>query len=168
MFVKEVKERIQKKLALVCVNYLLTWQWGRVMHICVSEITIIGSVDGLSPGRCQAIIWTNAVILLIRALGTNFSEILSEIHTFPFTKMHLKMSSVKWRQFYLGLNVLNWNEIPTSRSCRHVKQCSLVACLFVCNQLIWGLVVIWQTTIPGSQRVVLWNSYRLFYNQKYL
>ena len=39
--------------------------WGRVTHICVGEITIIGSDNGLSPGRCQAIIWTNAGILLI-------------------------------------------------------------------------------------------------------
>ena len=55
----------------------------------------------------QAIIWTNAGILLIRTLGTNFSEILSEIHAFSFKKMHLKMSSAKWRPFCLGLNVLN-------------------------------------------------------------
>ena len=40
-------------------------------------------------------------------LRTNFSEISSEIHAFPFTKMHLKMSSGKWRPFCLGLNVLN-------------------------------------------------------------
>ena len=54
-------------------------------------------------GRHQAIIWTNAGILLIRRLGTNFSEILSEIHTFSLKKMSLKMSSAKWRQFCLGL-----------------------------------------------------------------
>ena len=39
--------------------------WGRVTHICVSKLTIIGSDNGLSPGRRQAIIWTNAGILLI-------------------------------------------------------------------------------------------------------
>ena len=39
---------------------------------------IIGSDDGLSPGRRQAIIWTNAGIVLIRPLGTNFNEILTE------------------------------------------------------------------------------------------
>ena len=32
--------------------------WGRVTHMCVSELTIIGSDNGLSPGRRQAIIWT--------------------------------------------------------------------------------------------------------------
>ena len=55
--------------------------WGRVTHICVSKLTIIGSDNGLSPGRRQAIIWTNAGILLIRTLGTNFSEILGKIHS---------------------------------------------------------------------------------------
>ena len=56
--------------------------WGRVTHICVSNLTIIGSDNGLSPGWHQAIIWSNAGILLIRTLGTKFSEILSKIHTF--------------------------------------------------------------------------------------
>ena len=53
--------------------------WGRVMHICVSKLTIIGSVNGLSPGRRQAIIWTNAGMLLIGTLETNFSEILAKL-----------------------------------------------------------------------------------------
>ena len=65
----------------------------RVTHICVGKLTIIGSDNGLSPGRHQAIIWTNAEILLIRPLGTNFSEILIEIYAFSFKKIHLKMSS---------------------------------------------------------------------------
>ena len=68
--------------------------------------TIIASVNGLLPGRRQAIVWTNAGIVLIWALGTNFSEPLSEIHTASFKKMHFKMSSGKWRQLCLGLNVL--------------------------------------------------------------
>ena len=80
--------------------------WGRATHICVSKLTIIGSDNGLSPVRRQAIIWTNAGILLIRTLGTNFSEILGEIDSFSFSKMHLKMSSAKWRLFGLGLNEL--------------------------------------------------------------
>ena len=89
--------------AYVCT--VLT-HWGRVMHICVSELTIIGSDNGLSPGRRQAIIWTNAGTLLIRTLGTNFSEILGKINSFSFKKMHLKMLSAKWRLFSLGLNEL--------------------------------------------------------------
>ena len=38
--------------------------WGRVTHIYVNEPTIIGSDNALSSGRRQAIIWTNAGILL--------------------------------------------------------------------------------------------------------
>ena len=81
--------------------------WGRAMHICVSKLTIIGSDNGMSPGRRQAIIWTNAGILLIGTLGTNFSEILSEIHTFSFKNIRLNTSSAKWRPFCLSLNELN-------------------------------------------------------------
>ena len=65
-------------------------------QICVDNLTIIGPDNGLSPGRRQAIIWTNAGLLLISI----------EIHTFSFKEMHLKMSSGKWRPFCLGLNVL--------------------------------------------------------------
>ena len=80
--------------------------WGRVTHICVVELAIIGSDNGLSPGRRQAIIWTNAGLSLIGPLGTNFSEILIEILLFSFKKMRLKVSCAKRRPFCLGLNVL--------------------------------------------------------------
>ena len=87
---------------------LSTWltHWGQVTHMCIGNLTIIGPDNGLSPGRRQAIIWTNAGILLIEPFRTNFSEISIEIHTFSFKEMHLKMSSGKWRPFCLGLNVL--------------------------------------------------------------
>ena len=75
-------------------------------HICVFKLTIIGSDNGLSPGQRQAIIRTNAGILLIGPLGTNFIEIFIGIQTSSFKKMHMKMSSAKWRPFCLGLNVL--------------------------------------------------------------
>ena len=75
-------------------------------HICLGKLTIIGSDNGLSPGRRQAIIQTNAGILLIGPLGTNFSEILREIHTFSLKQIHLKLSSAKLCPFGFGLNVL--------------------------------------------------------------
>ena len=92
------------------VDSWLSWlsiltHWGRVTHICVSKQTIIGSDNGLSPGRRRANIWTNAGILLIGPLGTNFSEISIEIFTFSFKKMGLNVSSAKWWPFFLGLNV---------------------------------------------------------------
>ena len=86
--------------------------WGQVTHICVGNLTIIGPDNSLSPGRRQAIIWTNAAILLIGPWGTNFSQISVGIHTFSFKKINLKMSSVKWRPFCLGLNVLSVRTEP--------------------------------------------------------
>ena len=81
-------------------------QWGRVTHICVSDLTSNGSDNGLSPGRRQAIIRTNARILLIRPLGTNFSDFLVEILIVSFKKMRVKVSSAKRRPFCFGLNEL--------------------------------------------------------------
>ena len=57
-------------------------------YICIGNLTIIG--------LRQAIIWTNAGILLIGPLETNFNEISTEILTFSFQKMHLKVLSPKW------------------------------------------------------------------------
>ena len=72
------------------------------MQKCVGILTIIVSDNG----RRQAIIWTNAGLLLIGPLGTNFSEILIKILAFSFKQMLLKVLSAKWRPFCLGLNVL--------------------------------------------------------------
>ena len=68
--------------------------------------TTTGLDNGLSPGGRQAIIWTNAEILLTAPFGTNFSEILFETRTFSFKKLHLKMSSGKWQSPFPGLKVL--------------------------------------------------------------
>ena len=86
-------------------KWLIT-HWGRVTHICVGKLITLGSDNGLPPERRQAIIWTNAGILLIGPLGTNFSEILIEIKTFLLKKIRLKMSSAKCCSFRLGLNVI--------------------------------------------------------------
>ena len=60
----------------------------------------------MSPRRRQAIIWTNAGILLIGPIGTNFSEILIEIQTFPINKMHMEMLSVKWGPFFTLFSII--------------------------------------------------------------
>ena len=80
--------------------------WGRVTHICVGKLIIIGSDNGLSPDRGQAIIWTNAELLSIGPLPTYFSENLIKMQQFSLKKMHVKMLSAKWRLSCLGLNVL--------------------------------------------------------------
>ena len=71
---EQTKILIYMKLHVSWIIYL-----GRVTHICVNKLTTIGSDNGLSPGWRQAIIWTNAGILLIGSLGTNFIEIFIEI-----------------------------------------------------------------------------------------
>ena len=101
--------------------------WGRVTHICVDNLTTIGSDNALSPSRRQAIIWTSAGILLIGPLGTNFNEILIGIQTFSFKKMHLKMSSAKRRPFCLGLKMLSLYE-----------QQSDVTSMFFNNYFYWS------------------------------
>ena len=91
---------------LYCIIKPLTELIEVEWYICIGNLTIIGSVNGLSPGQHQAIIWTNVEIFLTGPLGTNFREILIAIHTFSFKKMHLEMLSVKCRPFCLSLNVL--------------------------------------------------------------
>ena len=100
-------------LLLITLCNMLT-QWGRVTHKCVNNLIIIGSENGLSPGRRLAIIWTDTRLLLIGHL------ILIEIYTFSFKKMHLKMSSEKWRPSFLGLNMLNnkWEALYVYTSIR--------------------------------------------------
>ena len=60
------------------------------MHIIVGKLTIIGSENDLSPRQLQVIIWTSAGILLIVPIGTTFSEIAIEIHTFPFIRARVE------------------------------------------------------------------------------
>ena len=101
--------------------YRLT-HWGQVTHICVGNLTIIGLDNGLSPGRRQAIIWTNAGILWIGPWRTNFTEILIGIHTFSFKKTHFKMSFGKWQPSCLGLNVLRFMSTSCEITLRWIPQ----------------------------------------------
>ena len=76
--------------------------WGWVTHICVSNLTIIGSDNGLSPDRHQ----TNAENFVDWTLVNKFQRNLNWNPYISLKKMHLKMSSGQWRRFCLGLNVL--------------------------------------------------------------
>ena len=132
------------------VNIIIWWDsfglthWGQVMHVCISKLTIIGSDNGLLPGRRQAIIWTNTGILFIGPLGTKFNSILIEIHTFSFKKMHLEKSYAKWRPFCLGLNVLGtWLKSEAGHK--------------NCNECILPLV-----DILENNHTLWWSQYHLF------
>ena len=85
----------------LCVYIYIYISWYPCVKLC------IGSDNGLSLVRCQAIIWTYAGLLLIGPLRTNLSEILIEIQTFSLKKIRLKMSSVICCPFRLGLKVLS-------------------------------------------------------------
>ena len=128
------------------VSSKLLTHWGRVTPICVSKLIIIGSDNGLSPGRRQAIIWTSAGILLIGPMGTNFIEILIEIYISLFKKTHLKMSSAKCRASCPGLNVLSRTSPggPLQQGtpfCIHVKTCGRHNSLMNGHLPQWGWMV---------------------------
>ena len=129
-------------------------------HICVSKLTIISSDNGLSPSRHQAIIWTNAIILLTGPVRTNFSEILSEIHTFSFNKMHLKISYGKWRPFCLGLNVSSLVTLALRQSldCPGANVATIIHC---------GLVKPYSDIDLGQHWLGLWliRSFRFPWGQ---
>ena len=94
--------------------------WGRVTHICVGKLITIGSYNGQSPDRRQAIFWTNVGLLSIGTLRTYFSENSIKMQQYSLKKMHVKMSSAKWRPSCLGLNVLSdWTSSHTGTSLTH-------------------------------------------------
>ena len=121
--------------------YNFEWFWthfGWVKHVCVDNLTIIGSDNGLAPtcSRQLAIIWTNAGILLIGPLGINFREIFIKTKHFhsenAFENVFL---SAKWQPF------VSASKLPPSR----LGQCcqmiiavmylpvNLFACPLQCN-----------------------------------
>ena len=107
-----VFQHVPHTLKMVRKKSTFLTHWGRVTHICVGTNNNIGSNNGLSPDRRQAIIWTNAGLLSIGPLRTYLSENLIKMQQFSLKKMLLKMSSGKWRPSCLGLNVLSlWSYV---------------------------------------------------------
>ena len=87
----------------------------------VVNLTIIGSDNGLSPARRQAILLTNAGVLLMGPLGTNLSETLIDIYAFHSRKRlwkcrlenggHFVAVSMCWYVFYsmtIGVVLVNF------------------------------------------------------------
>ena len=95
-------------------------------HICVGNLTIIGSDNGLSPGRRKAIILINDGILLIGPLGTNFSELLIEIQPFiqekAFESVVCEMVAI--------LSLPQWVKVP----------CLVVTSSAILNDVIQALI----------------------------
>ena len=91
-----------------CIFYVIKAEWPIYAS---GNYTTIGSDNGLLPVWQQAIIWTNAGILLTGPLKMNFSEIFMEIHKFSSNKMHLKMSA-KITTILSQPQCVNANEVP--------------------------------------------------------
>ena len=145
---------------------LLT-HWGRVTHICVCKLTIIGSYNGLPLGRRQAIIWTNAGILLIGPLWTNFSKILIEILIFSFKKMCLKVSVAKWHPFCLGLNVLMIWQLLFSTSLQYGYAPVMVFLrVVITNSLQLMKCVIWIVAMATKQKYGWHHTWSQLENQQ--
>ena len=135
------------------MHWLSLTHWGRVTHICVSKLSIIGSDNGLSHGRREAIIWSNAGILSIGTLGTKFREILIEILTFSFKNMRFKVPSGKWRPFCFGFNVLRYGlQHKCARLCMAISNYVSLwgtrtpTCLITCKFKEAGYIHIWKFT----------------------
>ena len=107
------------------------------IYASVNWVTI-GSDNGLSPVRRQAITWTSIHLSSIGPLGSNFSEICFKIPDSSIMKMHLKMSSEKWWPFRSGEYELSgqpvWN-IHTAWFCSVVN---LITSWVVCG-FTWSL-----------------------------
>ena len=165
MKINAFENLITKWWAFYIGLYVLT-HWGQVTHRCFGNLTIIGSDNGLSPGRYQAIIWTNAGILLIGSLGTNFGEIFTEIITFSFKKMYLKVSPAKWRPFCLGLNVLidgsGANPLQSVRRCQCLRRLCLPGlCHHQARPLLdyvkpaWLVCIMWHDQLVALERSLI-------------
>ena len=111
-----------------------------MVHIC-NWVNIV-SDNGLSPILHQAIAWTNAGLFSIGHSGTNSHEIFIKILNFSFTKINLKISSVKSLLFCPGSNVLrtwmnkpseyvmDWNMPEINKKTWHTSGAMLHLCMF--------------------------------------
>ena len=83
---KCIWNRVRKMLAMLFSGLILLTHWGRMVHICVGNLTIIGSDNGLLPDQCQANIRINGGILWIEPLGTNSVKFQSKFMHFHSRK----------------------------------------------------------------------------------
>ena len=75
---------------------------GNELEVLRNHQVSIGSDNGLSPIRRQAIVLSKAELLSIRHLVTNCTEILIKTQNFSLAQMHLKRPSAIWRPFFQG------------------------------------------------------------------
>ena len=113
----------------------------------------MGSVNGLSSGRRQAIVCTNAAILLILPLATNFTKLFSNFKYFYQRKCIWKCRPEKCRPFCRGPNVLR---MQTYVSCVAVvpTQNVLDSCITFVHTIQWN-----NPTVQGQNRPIPNSNY---------
>ena len=87
---------------------VISWEWIIVcFKLMPSNAHMYWEVTSVNLDACSAnpFLWTNAVLLSIKSIGTPFSEIWIKPHQFSFKKMNLKISPAKWRSSYSILNL---------------------------------------------------------------
>ena len=127
----------------ICIIDILLTHWGRVTHIRVGNLTIIGSNNSLSPSRRQAIIWSNAGILDLRKkLQWNFN--LNAC--IWFKTIHLKYVECTYLSEYACHVWLPWQQDITATNI-HIgvvyfqlilpPSCLSTLCATTSNNVIW-------------------------------
>ena len=101
----------------------------------------------MSPIRRQAITRTNAHLLSIGPLGTHCSGIRIKIQNFLFKKMHLEISSVKWRPF-----------CPEGDELKDVHKCTSSSGAM---RLTWSVSVIFHRSVHTLKLDMLISSWQL-------
>ena len=80
------------------------------MRVYVSSLTLFGSDNALSSGRRQAIIWTNAGVLLIGPLGFGLN-MLTDCHN------HTDVNSIAPNEHFVNLPVCMSINPPEIKHC---------------------------------------------------
>ena len=88
-----VKNQINVSVTFVIIS--LT-HWGRMTHICVGKLTIIGSDNGLSPGRLMYGTGTCIWDMCPERLNTPNNRVYQRNIRPPIAKIHIKRKVVLW------------------------------------------------------------------------
>ena len=104
---------------------LILTHFPLVPHICVRELGQYWFRWWLVAYSASSHYWNQCWVIVNWTLSTNFNEIWIEIQHFSFMKMHLKISSAKWRPFCPGSEELMLRMSPLLTSLlvppRHVR-----------------------------------------------
>ena len=146
-----------------------------MMHICVGKLIIIGSDNGLLPGRRQAIIWTSAGILradsrfapdqweivLFRnnvslRLGTNLKSALKiGMLGTSFSEILFWIRTFSFKKMYLIISLVKWH--PFCLGLNVVTKLLVVElCVFQFTYQIYRSIHFWHLSLQlGTQRLLM-------------